>query len=77
MKAPLQKRQLHIEHCYHMFCKASTNKYPTTTALRSYLDDLYGARFYLDVSKKGEYHIITFTIEVANEKVLSAIQPLY
>ncbi len=33
--------------------------------------NLYGATIYMDLSKKGEYHIISFTIEIANEKFLS------
>ena len=56
--------------------QSNTNKYPTTPELRSYLDDLYGAGFYVDVVKKGEYQIISFTIEIVNEKFLSDSTPL-
>ncbi len=44
--------------------------------LRSYLDDLYGASLYVDLAKKGEYHIISFSLEIANEKFLSDQTPL-
>lgn len=76
MKAPLQQETVTYRALLAQLLQASTKKYPTTTALRSYLDDLYGATFHVDVSKKGEYHIITFTIEVANEKFLSDSTPL-
>ena len=32
--------------------------------------------FYVDLAKKGEYHVISFTIEMANEKFLSQSPPL-
>jgi predicted Zn-dependent peptidase len=56
--------------------QSNTSKYPTTPELRSYLDDLYGAGFYVDVAKKGEYQIISFTIDIVNEKFLSDSTPL-
>ena len=59
-----------------MFYKVIQVKYPTTPSLRAYLDDLYGAGFYVDVTKKGEYHIISFTVDIVNEKFLSDPTPL-
>ncbi len=59
-----------------MYYKAALRNFPTTAKLRSYLDELYGATIYVDLAKKGEYHVISFTIEIANEKFLSDQTPL-
>ena len=76
MKAPLQVETVTYRALLPHVMQSSTQNYPTTTAFRSYLDDLYGATLFIDLSKKGEYHIITFTIEIANEKFLADDTPL-
>jgi len=42
--------------------------YPTTAELSRHLDELYGASFGIDVSKRGEVHSIVFRMEVASEQ---------
>jgi predicted Zn-dependent peptidase len=42
--------------------------YPTTAALSRHLDELYGASFGIDVSKRGEVHSIVFRMEVPSEQ---------
>lgn len=76
MKAPLTKENVTKRALLPQVLQSSTSKYPTTTALRSYLDELYGATLFIDLAKKGEYHIISFTLEIANEKFLSDTTPL-
>lgn len=76
MKAPLQEETVTYRALLAQVLQSSTKNYPTTTALRSYLEDLYGATLQVDLSKKGESHVITFTIEVANEKFLTDSTPL-
>lgn len=76
MKAPLNKEEATLRALLPYVLQSNSKKFPTTTALRSYLDDLYGASFYVDLSKKGEYHIISFSLEVANEKFLTDPTPL-
>src|SRR3954454_8117500 len=76
MKAPLTKENVTLRALLPQVLQSSSAKYPTTTALRSYLDELYGATFFVDLSKKGEYHIMSFSIEIANEKFLSDPSPL-
>ncbi|TFE02819.1 EF-P 5-aminopentanol modification-associated protein YfmF [Jeotgalibacillus salarius] len=56
--------------------QSSTAKWPTTAAFRSHLDDLYGASASVDVNKKGEYHILTFAVDIPNEKYLQDKTPL-
>lgn len=76
MKAPLNKDEVTLRALLPYVLQSNSKKFPSTTALRSYLDDLYGASLYVDLSKKGEYHIISFSLEVANEKFLSDPTPL-
>ncbi|MFJ7929509.1 EF-P 5-aminopentanol modification-associated protein YfmF [Peribacillus sp. NPDC096448] len=76
MKAPLTKEDVTYRALLPYVLQSNTSKYPTTPELRSYLDDLYGAGFYVDVAKKGEYQIISFTIDIVNEKFLSDPTPL-
>ena len=76
MKAPLTKEDVTKRALLPQVLQSSSAKYPTTTALRSYLDELYGATLFVDLAKKGEYHIISFSLEIANEKFLSDPTPL-
>ncbi|KQL54571.1 zinc protease [Heyndrickxia shackletonii] len=76
MKAPLNEETVTLRALLPNVLQSSTKQYPTTTALRSYLDDLYGAGFYVDLAKKGEYHVMSFTVDIANEKFLKDSTPL-
>ncbi|KAB7708107.1 insulinase family protein [Bacillus aerolatus] len=76
MKAPLQKETVTKRALLPYVLQSGSEKYPTSTDLRSYLDDLYGASFYVDLAKKGDYHTISFSMEVANEKFLKEGEPL-
>lgn len=48
----------------------STAHYPTRTKLRQALEELYGAVFYTDTSKRGNEHILTVYAESVNEEYL-------
>ncbi|PJN87204.1 EF-P 5-aminopentanol modification-associated protein YfmF [Bacillus sp. mrc49] len=76
MKAPLTKEKVTYRALVPYVLQSNTSKYPTTPELRSYLDELYGTGFYVDVAKKGEYQIVSFTIDIVNEKFLSDSTPL-
>ncbi|MDQ0214222.1 putative Zn-dependent peptidase [Oikeobacillus pervagus] len=76
MKAPLDEETVTFRAILPYLLQSSSKQFPTTTKLRSYLDDLYGANFFVDVGKKGENHIISFSVEVANEKFLKNSEPL-
>jgi len=76
MNAPLVKDTVTYRALLSQVLQSSTKNYPTTTQFRTYLEDLYGANFYGSVGKKGENHIITFNLEIANEKFLSSQEPL-
>ncbi|MFL6517774.1 MAG: insulinase family protein, partial [Bacillus sp. (in: firmicutes)] len=53
MKAPLTKEDVTKRALLPHVLQSSSAKYATTTALRSYLDELYGATLYVDLAKKG------------------------
>ncbi|MFJ7729179.1 EF-P 5-aminopentanol modification-associated protein YfmF [Neobacillus sp. NPDC097160] len=76
MKAPLSKEDVTKRALLPHVLQSSSGNYSTTTALRSYLDELYGATLFVDLAKKGEYHIMSFSLEIANEKFLSDSNPL-
>jgi predicted Zn-dependent peptidase len=76
MKAPLSKEDVTFRALLPYVLQSNSKAYPTSTELRTYLDDLYGASLYVDLSKKGEYHVISFSMEIANEKFLSDQTPL-
>jgi predicted Zn-dependent peptidase len=76
MKTPLKAEEVTLRGLLPHVLQSSSKKYPSTTALRSYLDELYGANFFVDLAKKGEYHVMSFSVEVANEKFLKDSEPL-
>ncbi|MDQ0217011.1 insulinase family protein [Peribacillus cavernae] len=76
MKAPLTTETVTYRSLLPYVLQSTTKTHQTSTELRSYLDDLYGASLYVDVAKKGEYQVISFTMEIANEKFLSDPTPL-
>src|SRR5690606_20071960 len=49
----------------------SNEVYPSHTALRMVLDDLYGTSLYIDSSKRGNEHVVTLNVETVNDQYLS------
>lgn len=76
LKAPLNEEEVTHRAILPYVLQRGTESYPTTAQLRKYLDDLYGSFLHVDLSKKGEYHIITFRLEIPNEKFLNDQSPL-
>lgn len=56
--------------------QSGTENYPSSKALRTELEKLYGATLGVDLAKKGDFHIMTFRMDFANEKFLSEDKPL-
>ncbi|WP_064093650.1 EF-P 5-aminopentanol modification-associated protein YfmF [Rossellomorea aquimaris] len=76
MKAPLDEETVTLRGLLPHVLQSSTKTYPNTTELRSHLDELYGANFFVDLGKKGEYHVVSLSVEIANEKFLKDSEPL-
>ncbi|KIL47779.1 EF-P 5-aminopentanol modification-associated protein YfmF [Jeotgalibacillus campisalis] len=75
-RAPLQKGDVTARALLPYILQSGTKKWPTTASFRTYLDNLYGANAQVDVSKKGESHIISFSVDIANERFLKDSSPL-
>ncbi|WP_034760087.1 EF-P 5-aminopentanol modification-associated protein YfmF [Rossellomorea vietnamensis] len=76
MKAPLDHETVTLRGLLPHVMQSSTKTYQSTTVLRSHLDELYGANFFVDLGKKGEYHVVSMSVEIANEKFLKDSEPL-
>lgn len=66
-KAPLNKSTITKRALLPYILRQATNKYPSRSDLQQKLDDLYGAVFSINGSKKGNFHIITFRLEIPNQ----------
>lgn len=76
MKAPLTQDNVTQRALLPYVLQSGTEKLSSTMQIRTFLDECYGATLHVDLSKKGEYQIITFAIDIANEKFLSDQTPL-
>ncbi|MBM7603256.1 putative Zn-dependent peptidase [Metabacillus crassostreae] len=74
--APLNETDVTNRALLPYVLQRGTKSYPTSTSLRQHLDELYGATLHVDLAKKGENHIISFRMEIANEKFLKDSTPL-
>lgn len=70
MQAPLKKETMAMRSLLAYVLQSGTKTYPSTASINQYLEELYGATLSVDVSKKGDYHILSFRLEVVNEKYL-------
>lgn len=74
--APLSEEDVSLRALLPYVLQNGTKSYPQPSHFRGHLDELYGASLAVDLSKKGESHIITFRLEIANEKFLRDSTPL-
>ncbi|KSU85128.1 Predicted Zn-dependent peptidase [Fictibacillus enclensis] len=76
IKSPITEEEVTKRALLPYVLQSGTERYPSSKELRGALDGLYGATLGVDLSKKGEYQIITLRMDVANEKFLSDNTPL-
>ncbi|MCE7794543.1 insulinase family protein [Salipaludibacillus sp. CUR1] len=76
MNAPLIKETASKRALLPNVLQNGTADYANRQQIRSALDELYGASLTTDVTKKGERHIISFRMDIANEKFLKDQTPL-
>ncbi|WP_027963247.1 EF-P 5-aminopentanol modification-associated protein YfmF [Halalkalibacillus halophilus] len=67
---PLAREQVTERALLPFILQKGTEKYPSERELRLQLDELYGAKFTINSTKKGENHIITFLLDIANDKFI-------
>ena len=70
LRAPLEKETITKRALLPAVLRQATVNYPNRTELQLKLDDLYGAVLSVDGGKKGESHVISFRMEIANERYL-------
>lgn len=76
MLAPLEAETATERSLLSQVLKSATADYPSRKSIRSRLDYLYGAVFTTDVAKKGDYHLLTFRLDIANERYIEHAEPL-
>jgi len=76
-KAPLNEETVTERALLPYVLQSATEKLPSVIRLRQYLEELYGSSLAVDVSKKGEDHIISIYVDVANEVYLHDAPPLF
>ncbi|MFC0524200.1 EF-P 5-aminopentanol modification-associated protein YfmF [Pontibacillus salicampi] len=75
-KAPLTRETITKRALLPYVLQQATTNYPTARSFRTALDDLYGAVLSVDASKKGEHHVMTFRMEIANDEYLNSTSAL-
>ncbi|MRC30191.1 insulinase family protein [Bacillus thuringiensis] len=76
-KAPLNEDTVTERALLPYVLQSATEKLPSVIRLRQYLEELYGSSLAVDVSKKGEDHIISIYVDIANEVYLHDAPPLF
>ncbi|MFD2045711.1 EF-P 5-aminopentanol modification-associated protein YfmF [Ornithinibacillus salinisoli] len=69
-KAPLSRDTITKRALLPYLLKQGPKNYPSRKELQIKLDNLYGAVLSIDGGKKGENHIISLRLEVANQKFI-------
>ncbi|WP_047981210.1 EF-P 5-aminopentanol modification-associated protein YfmF [Ornithinibacillus contaminans] len=69
-KAPLNRETITKRALLPYVLQQGSKKYPSRKELQIALDDLYGSVLSMDSGKKGDNHIISFRLEVANDKFI-------
>lgn len=75
-KAPLDRSTITKRALLPFILQKGTKSYPSEKKLMNRLDELYGASLYIEGAKKGNNHIISFRLEVANENYLPTETPI-
>lgn len=67
-KAPLQEETASSRTVLANVLEESNRRYPTQSAMRKALDELYGTVLYTDVSKRSSEHIVSLFAECVNDE---------
>ncbi|MFC4557186.1 EF-P 5-aminopentanol modification-associated protein YfmF [Virgibacillus kekensis] len=69
-KAPLSRNTITKRALLPYVLQQGTESYPSRSSVQLKLDSLYGAVLSINGSKKGNHHILTIRLEVANQKYI-------
>jgi predicted Zn-dependent peptidase len=76
LNAPLTEREMTSRALLPYVLQSATEFSRTTRELRGRLNDLYGATLYVQPAKKGNQHVLSLRMDVANESYLRDSTPL-
>ncbi|TCP30270.1 putative Zn-dependent peptidase [Scopulibacillus darangshiensis] len=75
-RSPLEKEDITKRALLSYVLKSSTAVSQSSQALQHRLDDLYGATLSTALSKKGDNHLLSLFVTVANERFISGAESL-
>lgn len=70
-KEMLQRETITKRALLPYLLQQGTEQYPSERSLQAKLDELYGASLSIDGSKKGDHHILSFRLEIANDRFMN------
>ncbi|MFB1049510.1 EF-P 5-aminopentanol modification-associated protein YfmF [Paraliobacillus sp. JSM ZJ581] len=76
-RAPLIKESITKRALLPFVLQQGTSSNPSRNELRQALDNLYGAELNIDGAKKGNNHILTFRMEIANQSYLNTTTNIF
>ena len=76
-KAKLEQKTVTERILLANVLRNSSEKFESKKILSAHLEELYGAALSVSTKKQGQLHIISFYIQVANEKFLKSAPPLF
>lgn len=70
-RAPLERETVTKRSLLSILLETNSKKYPTQTAFRKQLANLYGANFYTTTAKKGNEHVLTVVFDMIDGQFVS------
>lgn len=70
-RAPLTDKTAAARTVLSNVLQHSNERFPTSAAYRSYLDDLFGTVLYFDTTKRGDEHTLLLNAETVNDQYLA------
>ncbi|MFD2704747.1 EF-P 5-aminopentanol modification-associated protein YfmF [Salibacterium lacus] len=77
IKTTLQRKTAAARALLASVLESATDSRRSRKSIRRYLDELYGASLHADVQRKGEHHVISVKMEIANETFIKNAPPLF
>lgn len=75
--APIERKDVTKRALLPFVLQQGSKTYPTSNLFRRALDDLYGASFSMESSKKGETNVMTARMTLSNPSYLSTEEPIF
>lgn len=70
-RAPLERKTVTKRSLLSILLETNSKNYPTQTAFRKQLANLYGANFYTTTAKKGNEHVLTMIFDMIDGQYVS------